>query len=299
MNVMEIIPRSKWGARYPNGFGTAPLPAQEVWLHHSVTVAPDLIPPFEDDYAAVRTLEQIGQTRFGGGISYTWVITPAGLIFEGHGVDRIGSHTKGRNLIARAICLIGNYQTAKPTSGQISAAAWLLQHARRSGWVAASRLNGGHRNAPGAQTACPGDNAIAVIPMINQLAAGGPVGEDDMFTDDDRFKLIQTWQTLFRSKEAPGGLTLYDHLYKQNALLAAIAAEQQDDLDGPAVLAHLDASVTQMRTELTASVANELAAIRSAIEAENTDQAKAIVDELVDRLRPDSPSDGPCERGLI
>jgi len=168
---MEIIPRSEWGAIHPRGFKEAPLPASEVWLHHSVTIAPDLIPPFDDDYAAVRTLERIGQQRFNGGISYTFAVTPVGLVFEGHGIDRQGAHTGGRNSIARAICLIGDYSTKAPTTAMKKAVAELLVHGFKQKWWKAPKLNGGHRDAPGASTACPGNAAHKVIGEINTLAA--------------------------------------------------------------------------------------------------------------------------------
>jgi hypothetical protein len=129
---MEIISRKAWGARFADGFGSAPLPAKEVWLHHSVTIAPDLIPPFTDDDAAVRTLEKIGQDRFKGGISYTFAVTPVGRVYQGHSIDRQGAHTKGRNSIARAICLVGNYDDRHPTRQQLDAVARLLVHGYRS-----------------------------------------------------------------------------------------------------------------------------------------------------------------------
>lgn len=180
---MRIIPRSEWGARHAAAWKNldAPLPAREVWLHHSVTVAPDLVPPFDDDDAAVRTLERIGQQRFGWGISYSFVITPTGRVYEGHRIDGVGSHTGGRNSTSRAICFLGNYEDDDPTREQLEAAAWLLRYGAdpARGWWA-PRLSGGHRDAPGASTACPGRNAWAAIPTINGLvgsdAATPPAG---------------------------------------------------------------------------------------------------------------------------
>jgi len=169
----RIIPRAEWGARYDNGSGHRALPATEVWLHHSVTIAPDLIPPFDDDYQAIRDLEQIGEDRFGSGISYTWPITPAGLIFEGHSPDRIGTHTQNHNTVASAICYVGNYEIAAPTVEQTSATAWLLQHAKANGWIKYPQITGGHQDLKA--TACPGALAYAEIPTINTLAAGPPI----------------------------------------------------------------------------------------------------------------------------
>lgn len=165
----RIIPRAEWGAIHSNGAGPAPVPADEVWLHHSVTIAPDLVPPFSDDYAAVRTLERIGEDRFGAGISYTFPITPVGLIFEGHGIDRRGAHTYGHNTHGRAICFVGNYEADHPTDAMIDAAAWLLAHGFLSGWWDAAELQGGHRDVR--QTSCPGRHAYAAMRHIDDTAA--------------------------------------------------------------------------------------------------------------------------------
>lgn len=169
MPERRIISRQEWGARHERGAGPAPLPASEVWLHHSVTIAPDLLPPFEDDYDAVRVLERIGENRFGRGISYTFVITPVGLVFEGHGVDRRGAHTYGHNTVGRAICFVGNYEAHQPTEAMLDAAGWLLAHGFLAGWWTASKLHGGHRDVRA--TSCPGRHAYAAMGRINELAA--------------------------------------------------------------------------------------------------------------------------------
>jgi len=208
MADLRIIPRGEWGARYADGGGYAPLPATECWLHHSVTTPPNTTAPYDDDIAAIRTLEQIGQDRFGQGMSYTWLITPAGWIFEGHSVGRLGAHTAGRNSRARAICLVGNYEVAGPTQAQILAAAWLLQQGRGRGWLTAARLNGGHRDV--SSTACPGRYAYARIGEINQLAAGPPIEEDDMpLTREDLLAIATAvWGTQFPGGHAQAHLTV-------------------------------------------------------------------------------------------
>lgn len=165
----RIILREEWGAQHDRGAGPAPLPATEAWLHHTVTIAPDLVPPFTDDFAAIRQLERIGEQRFGVGISYTWCITPVGLVFEGHGVDRRGAHTRGHNTKGRALAFVGNYEVDVPTDAMIDAAGWLLAHAFLAGWLAASRLSGGHRDVSG--TTCPGRHAYAAMDRIDALAA--------------------------------------------------------------------------------------------------------------------------------
>lgn len=173
---LVIIGRREWGARYDNGFGDAPTPASELWLHHTVTLAPDLVAPWDDDDEAVRALERIGEQRFGGGISYTFPITPSGRIYEGHSVDRRGAHTKNHNTAGRAIALIGDYSSNPPTRMQVVAAGLLVRHGREQGWWKVDRLSGGHRDSqrPG-YTSCPGDAGHAAIAEVNAVALGGAV----------------------------------------------------------------------------------------------------------------------------
>lgn len=285
---MRIIPRAEWGARHDNGFGPRALPATEVWLHHSVTIAPDLVQPFDDDYDAIRTLEQIGENRFGKGISYTWCITPAGLIFEGHSVDRVGSHTANHNTIACAICFVGNYDNQPPTLGQLRAAAWLLQVAHANRWIDAARIDGGHRDLK--QTACPGAHAYAAIPTINQLAAGGPVTEEegDMQALEPVISPV-TGKSIGAFKD----VTFYTNLYANEipaikAMVTELIATAHDDLDADAVLARVDTAVREATERAIASTV--LPALRAVLDEalgdDNADQADAIVTELAGRLRP-------------
>lgn len=181
---MNIVARAQWGARRGDGQHAAPLPADEVWLHHSVTIAPDLVPPFADDYAAIRTIERIGAERFGQayGFPYTFAITPAGLVFAGHDIAKTGAHTAGHNTRGRGICLVGNYEETKPPAPMLDALVWLLRHGHAQGWWRSPRLDGGHRDVKA--TACPGRHAYALINNINHRAANHQ--EDDMFNPNDR-----------------------------------------------------------------------------------------------------------------
>lgn len=181
--MVHIIPRSDWGARYQDGYDTASIPARYLILHHSVTIAPDLIPPFTDDDAAVRLLEQIGQERFSVGMSYTFAVTPSGRVYQGVSINRASPHTLNHNYDARAIVLVGNYQTVRPTKMMIRAVAELVLQGWLSGWWTPQAISGGHRDFETAgYTECPGNAGEATIPSINALvrtlaAGGNPVPE--------------------------------------------------------------------------------------------------------------------------
>jgi peptidoglycan hydrolase-like protein with peptidoglycan-binding domain len=144
------------------------MPVQEFWLHHSVTAAPNLLPPFDDDDSAIRLLESIGQSRFGGGISYTIPITPVGRAYVGHSFWRQGAHTLGHNTIGAAICFVGDYSVNQPTTAMLEAAALAMVRAHQAGLATRHTLNGGHRDVYG--TECPGNAAYAKIADINARA---------------------------------------------------------------------------------------------------------------------------------
>jgi hypothetical protein len=168
---MRIVSRAEWGARHPDGSGSAPLPAEFLYIHH--TDSPS--------HTTIRTLEDIGQQRFGAGISYTFVIRDDGTVYQGHSVGRKGTHTKGLNTRARAICAIGNYDIVDPPERLLAAIVDLVVHGYRKGWWP-NQITGGHRNAPGASTACPGDRLYARIPDMNRLITARLAAppEDDM-----------------------------------------------------------------------------------------------------------------------
>lgn len=189
---MIVIPRASWGARHRAGFGPAPK-ATELWLHHSVTTSAGTAATEAQDAATVRKLEDIGQDRFGGGISYTFAVTRAGRVFEGTGGLRLGAHTGGRNSRARAIVLVDDCSTRRPSAAAIDAVADLVRYGLAAGYWSVDRLTGGHRDAPNAATSCPGDAAWACIPVINSRATTAHLAdlEDDDMTPEDRARLAR------------------------------------------------------------------------------------------------------------
>ncbi|TKR27125.1 DUF4214 domain-containing protein [Cellulomonas hominis] len=172
--MTRIYTRAEWGARHRAGFGVRSVGRLSRWLHHSAGASPGVGATFAQDVAVVRALEDTGQARFGGGISYTFVITEAGRRFEGTGVTRVGSHTGNHNTAGAGICLAGNFDTRAPSDAQVAALVELLHHGVRAGWWTSPTLTGGHRDL--SATACPGRHAYALIPAINSGQIGGGGG---------------------------------------------------------------------------------------------------------------------------
>ncbi len=174
---MDYISRAAWGARHAAGFGDRPIPCAEAWLHHTVTLAPDLAfhdldsnGTDDDEAKAMRAVEAIGQQRFGAGFSYNLAVMPSGRVYVGCGVRRVGSHTAGRNTRALGIVLVGDYSANHVPEPMRAALVEVLRDAKRLGWLGAPRLTGGHRDLK--KTGCPGDHAYALIGRVNAEAAG-------------------------------------------------------------------------------------------------------------------------------
>lgn len=165
MSEHGITSRAAWDARHRDGFGTRSLPATSVWLHHTVTASAGPDATLAADCARLRAVEDVGYARFGG-ISYTYLITEAGRIFQGHSDERIGAHTSGYNTTGVGISLVGNYEVATPTQAQKDALVWLLRDLRKRGIVTLTAPLAGHYTVKA--TACPGKN---VKPFISSIDA--------------------------------------------------------------------------------------------------------------------------------
>lgn len=170
--MSSIISRETWGARHNDGFHNRKVGRLDKWLHHSVTTQLDTDASQDREEIEIRKLEDIGQSRFKGGISYTFVFAPSGRIYEGHSIGRVGAHTAGRNSISAGLCLLGNYETHEVTVEQVAAVAWLLNHGVTKGWWTENKLDGGHRDTKA--TACPGSNGYSAISTINAAAKAKP-----------------------------------------------------------------------------------------------------------------------------
>jgi len=217
-----IIPRSVWKPQYANGFAVIGVDewlaaGKELWLHHSVTNPPGPDATLEEDCAHMREFEAIGQSRFGGGISYTWVVMPSGRIFEGHSLDRQGSHTYMRNNKSRAICLAGKYHlNALPQRMQNSVALLLRE--------LDATIDGPHSAVYA--TDCPGEYARSKIPSMNALALNGqPIGEDEEDMDGQQNAyLVEIWEATSKGVGKPQLSVLQQHVnFLGNLILAGNA----------------------------------------------------------------------------
>lgn len=164
--MVTIVPRAAWGAP-PTTAARLTMPTPELWLHHSGTVGhgPAEVRAIRDFHIARRHMTDI---------AYSFVVDIDGTIYEGRGAGRVGGHTKDRNTISHGVCALGNYEHVQPSPAMIRALADLARYGHEAGWWVPRGYTGGHRDAPGAATACPGRNLHAALRDINALAASEP-----------------------------------------------------------------------------------------------------------------------------
>jgi len=157
---MEIVAYRDWADVTPTGpLISLPTPTPRLWLHHGAggtsTVKTARV------YARYHVVKR-GYSRVG----YSFLIAE-GKILEGRGAGVIGAHTLGDNSFSHGICMVGDYTLATPSPADLDALKWLVSHGASERWWATSSITGGHRDAPGASTSCPGDALYALIPQIN------------------------------------------------------------------------------------------------------------------------------------
>lgn len=173
-----IVSRNQWGARRPKSRYAIATPTRELWWHH-----------FASEHHGARGMRDIQRfhmdTKGWSDIAYSFCVDDDGTIYEGRGAGIAGGHTKNRNSISHAICLMGNFQTRPVRMPALKACASLAVHGMEHGWW--NGWTNGHRHAPGASTACPGDFAMRAFTDLKALTAlyltGHPTPQEDDMGD--------------------------------------------------------------------------------------------------------------------
>jgi hypothetical protein len=204
---VNIVSRAMWNALPPIRRHMIPLPTPELWLHHTAGAGAN--------EPTVRRIQNFHMAAPPAGrgwsdIAYSFLLdndAPDVDIFEGRGAGVAGGHTKGRNTVSHAICIIGNYVNAPPHPDTIETLIRLVVHGHRQGWWP-DQITGGHRDAPGAATQCPGDALHRLIPSINaEIRRRLDQGEDDdmaQFTETQA-KILREFADQIKASGSNGG----------------------------------------------------------------------------------------------
>src|SRR5690554_3856956 len=194
--MAAIRPRSSYNFPGPLSPAKMTRPANEFFLHHSVTAA-------ANGANVVRNVANIGVQRFGRA-SYSFAITLDGAIYEMQG-DNIGAHTANRNSTSFGVVLVGNYDNTQMTNAQINSVAWLYRNLVSRGLLRSGAPIRGHRDV--SATACPGRTAYAALAQIRHLvnAGGGSTpppgggsggGSGALLRRGSTGQAVRQWQTV-------------------------------------------------------------------------------------------------------
>lgn len=177
--AIQIVSREEWGAAPPKSTPRKiAIPTPELWLHHTASPSGGA-----ERVRQIQAFHQ-GPSREWNDIAYSFLVNHEGTVYEGRGVGIAGGHTKDHNTISHAICVMGHYDQIQPSQKALDAVVELARHGHDQGWWP-QLFTGGHRDASGANTSCPGKNLYSKLPAIN-----GSLREDDMpLTDEDIAKV--------------------------------------------------------------------------------------------------------------
>lgn len=170
VTMPAIVSRSEWGALPPIRRHLISLPTPELYLHHSAGAG--------EDERTIRGIQNFHMApvpvgRGWSDIAYSYLLdndAPDVDIFEGRGAGVAGGHTKGRNTVSHGLCIIGNFTMVPPHPMTLDRTVDFAAAGAIAGWWRIG-FTGGHRDAPNANTSCPGNALYQLIPTLNARIA--------------------------------------------------------------------------------------------------------------------------------
>lgn len=179
----EAVAAADWRQQRWQPIPTFDLPAMRWWVHHGA-----------GGDATLRTL--LGYERFHvktkgwRALGYSFAICYDGrkaTIYVARGWGGVGAHTQGDNDESHGVVLVGDWTRGPVPEPMVAALAWLILRGEEVG-AGPREITGGHRNAPGAQTSCPGAAGMQAMRGARELIAVSeptptPDEEDDMAVD--------------------------------------------------------------------------------------------------------------------
>jgi hypothetical protein len=184
---VPIISRATWGARvWPTDQVPHQVPASErrfFVVHHD-----GANPVLREGASIPRAIDAEHRAQGWAGIGYNFVVTQAGLIFEGRGWDLVGAHCPGRNRDGIGVQVaIGGDQVPSPAA--LHAVRELYDEAsRRSGRALTKTWHGAHYG-----TECPGPRLVAWVRagMPDPTFIPTPLEDDVPLTADEIERIAQ------------------------------------------------------------------------------------------------------------
>lgn len=121
---------------------------------------------------SVEDIHAYHQRQGWAGIGYHYFIDSNGSVYRGRPDWAIGAHAYGFNSGSLGVCLAGNFSDTVPFLGQLRSLIYLTADLCARSWIDVDAVYG-HGYIPGSEhdTACPGTNLMAVMPLIRDRVA--------------------------------------------------------------------------------------------------------------------------------
>ena len=121
---------------------------------------------------SVEDIHAYHQRQGWAGIGYHYFIDHSGIVFIGRPAWAKGAHAYGFNSDSLGVCLAGNFSDTVPFLGQLRSLIYLTADICASSWIDIDAVFG-HGYIPGGEhdTACPGSNLMALMPLIRDRVA--------------------------------------------------------------------------------------------------------------------------------
>lgn len=121
---------------------------------------------------SVEDIHAFHQRQGWAGIGYHYFIDHSGTVFIGRPDWAKGAHAYGFNSESLGVCLAGNFSDTVPFLGQLRSLIYLTADLCARSWIDVDAVYG-HGYIPGGEhdTACPGTNLMAVMPLIRDKVA--------------------------------------------------------------------------------------------------------------------------------
>lgn len=170
---LKFVSRDEWGAKsaVPEGANLESFvyPPQRVIVHQ----AWDGRTCNDIDSCSIRlqAIQAFHQhTKYWPDISYNFLISGDGTVYEGLGFKKVGFHTLNYNQNSLGIALIGTFQDVLPPKAMLWALEQLIKCSLDSYLLAPNYTLHGHRDAR--CTICPGDAAYSRVATMARFRPG-------------------------------------------------------------------------------------------------------------------------------
>lgn len=179
----EVVAAADWRQQRWRPIPTFDLPALRWWVHHGA-----------GGDSTLRTL--LGYERYHvktkgwAALGYSFAVCYERgrvTIYVGRGWGVVGAHTLGDNDESHGVVLVGDWTRGTVPQPMVAAVAWLVLRGEEVG-AGPRAITGGHRQAPGAQTSCPGNAGMDAMRAARELIdrsepAPAPEEEETMSVD--------------------------------------------------------------------------------------------------------------------